>query len=243
MITFTAMGTMVSLAGEIPDGTLGQITDAFEDLEQRFSLYRDDSEISRLARHEFPLTRGSAELRDAYALAQTWRADTEGAFSPHRPDVVIDLSGVVKAMAIARAGELLGEAAVEDWAVNAGGDVLAGGAVGHPWPTVGIVDPTDRTALLSQFTLSATHPALATSGIAERGEHVWRIGAWDAEADPFVQVSVAGPDIMTADVLATAVLSGGRPTLDLAVRRWAVEVLAVTRSGRFFVTSAFRAAA
>jgi hypothetical protein len=63
------------------------------------------------------------------------------------------------------------------WCLNAGGDVLTSGAQadGRPW-VVGIVDPTDRTALISQFTCSAVHPAVATSGVAERGEHIWRAG-------------------------------------------------------------------
>lgn len=234
--SFASMGTVISVAGSPDEATLTQIREVFARWDERFSLYKPDSELSRLARREFPLTKASTELREAYALAQTWRAETEGAFTAHRPDGFIDLSGVVKALAIAEAGEVLRASGLAQWCVNAGGDLLGSGASF----VVGIVDPDDRGELLTQFTLSPRHPALATSGVAERGEHVWRIGTWAAEGDPFVQVSVAGPDIVTADVLATAILSGGRATLDRALERWPIEVLAVSRDGQYLATDAFR---
>lgn len=235
---FASMGTMISLAGDLPSGTPEAITDAFAELDERFSLHRPGSEADRIATRELRMTRASAEMRAAYDLALTWRSDTDGAFTPHRPDGVIDLNGVVKAMAIQRAGDLLDEAGSTYWSVNAGGDALTRTAPGRrPW-VVGVVDPFDRNRLLTQLRATDAHPAVTTSGIAERGEHIWRIGA----GDTFCQVTVAGPDIMTADVLATAILAGGRPTLELATRRWPVEVIAVTHDGGLYATPVFRAA-
>ncbi|MGB4808906.1 MAG: FAD:protein FMN transferase, partial [Candidatus Phosphoribacter baldrii] len=63
----------------------------------------------------------------------------------------------------------------------------------------------------------------------------------DQHLSVFHQVTVAAPDIITADVLATAILAGGRPTLDLALRRWDIQVLACTADGEFLATNAFRA--
>jgi len=88
-------------------------------------------------------------------------------------------------------------------------------------------------------TASTQLPAVATSGIAERGEHIWR----RAGGDLFAQVSVAAGDIVTADVLATAIVAGGLDTLRLATDRWPAEVIAVTRSGEICATPAFRARA
>ncbi|MBK8460777.1 MAG: FAD:protein FMN transferase [Micropruina sp.] len=230
------MGTVVSLSGDLPERATSAVENAFADLDERFSLYRPESEASAIARGDLPLTRASQEMRGAYELAQSWRVATEGAFTPQRPDGVLDLSGVVKAMAIERAGTVLDEFGATHWSVNAGGDVLtrsAGDAA--PW-VIGIVDPSDRDALLTQCRLGPDARAVATSGIAERGEHIWRIGA----DDTFAQVSVVAPDIITADVLATAILAGGRHCLELACRTWSIEVIAVTRSGSIFATDAFR---
>jgi thiamine biosynthesis lipoprotein len=57
----------------------------------------------------------------------------------------------------------------------------------------------------------------------------------------FIQVSVAGPDIVTADVLATAIVAGGRELLDVAALEWDVDVLAITRDGELLATPGFRA--
>ena len=236
---FQAMGTAVSVTAA--DGVrpeLGiRLRQAFEHIEDRFSLYRPGSEAARVARRELPVTRASAEFREVYDAAVEWRTRTEGAFTPHRPDGVLDLSGIVKALAIAESATIL-DAAGTDWCVNAGGDVLVSGAQadGRPW-VVGIVDPDDRTALLSQYASPGGRRAVATSGVAERGEHVWRTGA-----DPtFSQVTVVADDIVTADVLATAVLAGGPATLDLVQERWPIEVLACAFDGRCWATPVFRA--
>jgi thiamine biosynthesis lipoprotein len=207
---FDTMGTTVSLrfAGGLPGaGALREVEQVFSAFDRRFSLYRHDSEISRVARGELALHRSSSELREAYAEALEWRLRTAGAFTPHRPDGVIDLSGTVKAKAIDAAGRILDSVGETEWMLNAGGDILARGSFeGAPW-RVGVVDPDDRDGVLCAVELTAGRRALATSGTAERGEHVWRLGA--SGGSVFRQVSVCADDILTADVLATAILAAG----------------------------------
>jgi thiamine biosynthesis lipoprotein len=99
------------------------------------------------------------------------------------------------------------------------------------------VDPADRGALLADVTLGTGRQALATSGSSERGTHIWS----PAGAEPLGQVSVLAADIVTADVLATAVLAGGITMLEDAVRRWPVQVLAVTRDGALLGTPGWAA--
>ena len=107
------------------------------------------------------------------------------------------------------------------------------------------MDPLDRGALLSGFPLGGTgrFAALATSGTAERGDHIWRAGVGRTEfrRSEFRQASVAALDIVTADVLATAIVAGGRPMLNWATDSWDVEVLAVLGSGELLATPGFRA--
>lgn len=238
---FAAMGTVVSVQSHVPleRSTEDALLAAFAVLEDMFSLYRPDTEASRFAHREVALRDTSPEFRQVYNAAVGWRALTEGAFTPHRPDGVVDLSGIVKALAIADAGRALEEGGVRDWCINAGGDVLTAGvdAVGAPW-VAGVVDPDDRAALVSQAVTGPGRRAVATSGVAERGEHVWRIGA-DAT---FCQVTVVAEDIVTADVLATAILAGGPTMLERAHRLADVEVLAWTFGGDAWASPAFRAA-
>lgn len=297
--TFLAMGTVVSLTVAFPDGHSDEATDRldaasrvieaeFRALEGRFSLFRDDSEASALARGVLRLAHASPSMRDYYAEAVDWRRRTHGAFTAERPDGVLDLSGLVKGRAIAEAGRSLAALGLHHWCLNAGGDVLVsgtptpdpagasstggggqratGGRAARPW-LAGIVDPADRRTLLGAYplggepttaasaaaspaalagvsgagsgpTTAGTRLALATSGSAERGDHIWAVGGARPE---FVQVSVAAADIVTADVLATAIVAGGREMLDLATAEWGVDVLAVTRDGGLLATRGFRA--
>jgi thiamine biosynthesis lipoprotein len=231
--TLKTMGTVASI--ELPAGwpnELVVITAIFDDIEQRFSLYRPDSELSRIANGELTLSNASAPLIASYSRALEWRNSTGGSFSPHRPDGVIDLNGIVKAEAIDRAGGHLESVGCPSWSVNVGGDILVS-------PTgdaqlVGITDPTNSSALLCSITLGNSRLALATSGSAQRGDHIWRGGS--TEPTQFVQVSVAADDIVTADVLATAIVAGGQDTLDDLTSRWDVDVIVVDRAGALRAT-------
>ncbi|WP_246468828.1 FAD:protein FMN transferase [Arthrobacter ipis] len=266
--TFTCMGTVISLAvptdaHKAPQAAADELEAAtavveclFTELDSIFSLYRPDSEASRLVRGELALPEASEEMRARYEEAAEWRLLTEGSFTPERPDGALDLSGIVKGHAIREAGMSLLALGMANWCLNAGGDVLVSGSPNPgtdvPW-RAGIVDPADRRTLLAGFPLGGaalglprlgektadggTRAALATSGSAERGDHIWGVTAGAAE---FRQVSVAAADVVTADVLATAIMAGGVPMLNRATAMWDIEALAVRTHGELLATGGFR---
>ena len=238
-LTFATMGTVVSLRLEDADA-VDLVETVFHRWDEQFSLYREDSELSRIARGDIRLTEASQSLRTCYALALDWRERTQGVFTPHRADGVIDLSGVVKALAIAESGAALTARGTANWSINAGGDVLVSADAGHPDCVVGIVDPSDRGELIASVLLRHPLRAVATSGSAERGEHIWT--ALGGEPSPFRQVSVFAADIVTADVLATAIVAGGEMTLNEMTERFAIDVLAVRRDGQLLATPGLRRA-
>lgn len=236
------MGTVVSvtLATDDRDERVESgIEHIFTEADQRFSLYRSDSELSRIAVGEITLADSSSAMKQLYSLAMEWRTATDGAFTPHRPDGILDLSGVVKAWAAAAAGVWLKSLGQLNWCLNAGGDVLCSGLAPEavPW-SVGIVDPLDRSSLLGSIEASAQRPAVATSGNAERGEHIWRS---PGASKDFIQVTVRAPDMITADCLATAIISGGSAALDHASAGWPVDILAVRPDGTLLATPGFTA--
>jgi thiamine biosynthesis lipoprotein len=237
-LVFETMGTVVTLVTVAPlnDVTSDAVQAAFRALDDRFSLYKPESEASLVGHARVGLKSASAEYQEMYWAAIAWSEATDRAFTPHRPDGVVDLSGVVKARGIQAAGDVLVHNGHVDWCLNAGGDVLVAGAqeTGEPW-IVGIVDPDDRTALWTQFATRPGRLAVATSGIQERGDHVWRMAA----DDTFSQVTVAAADIETADVLATAILAGGVTTLQLAQGRYDIDVLAYAHHGRVWASPVF----
>jgi thiamine biosynthesis lipoprotein len=253
--TFRCMGTVISLTvpGALAGGhstdelaaAAAVVERLFLELDQTFSLYRPDSEASSMARGGLTMREASAGMRERYAEAMEWRLRTEGAFTPERPDGVLDLSGLVKGHALREAGTFLRALGRLDWCLNAGGDVLVSGSPkpgsAEPWKA-GIVDPLDRQTLLACYPLPADgyHAALATSGSAERGDHIWSTDGVGGKS-AFIQVSVAAADIVTADVLATAIVAGGMPMLDRAADGWDVSILALRVDGELLATPGFRA--
>ncbi|ARC57915.1 FAD:protein FMN transferase [Frondihabitans sp. 762G35] len=236
---FETMGTVASLRideGTVPDSAIARIEAVFGEYDRTFSLYDAASPLSRVARGESTLADAGPGILRAYEVAIDWRNRTAGAFTPHRPDGVVDLSGVVKAFAIRDAGAVLDEHS-DSWLLTVGGDVLARGDVRPaPW-RVGVVDPDDRERVAALVTLGSGRRAVATSGTAERGEHIWTRG----EDAPFVQATVAAADIVTADVLATAVMAGSHADLDRITSEWDVDVLAFDGTGGGRATPGARA--
>jgi FAD:protein FMN transferase len=228
--TFETMGTVVSVRGATPEA-IAAVRRVFAGYDHRYSLYDPASVLSRMAAGELRLPDAPQEVRDVYALALEWRDRTGGAFTPHRPDGAVDLSGVVKALAIRDAGAVLDRVSA-DWLLDAGGDVLVRGR--HrgvaPW-SVGIVDPVHRDRVVGVVALEGTRRAVATSGTAERGEHVWR-----RSAATFVQATVVADDVVTADVLATAVVAGDEDDLRRITADGTVDVLAFGADGTVWAT-------
>jgi len=233
---FDTMGTTVSLsaAGAAP---VDEIIGIFDRVDQRYSLYAPGSELSRLARGELRLEEAGPELRSTWVEALEWRSRTDGAFSPHRPDGVIDLNGIVKAAAMRDAAKVLDASRCGEWALVVGGDVVVSAGAEQ---VIGIVDPADTSTLLCSVALLGGRRAVATSGSAERGDHIWLGG--ELRPSEFVQVSVLADDIVTADVLATTIVAAGPAGLDDLTDRWPIDVLTVDRQGDLRSTPGFSAA-
>ena len=228
--TFTTMGTVVTLRGAGP-AAAAEVRAVFAGYDHRYSLHDPASVLSRIAAGTLRLSDAPAAVRAVYALALAWRDRTGGAFTPHRPDGVVDLSGVVKALAVRDAGAAL-DGHAEDWMISAGGDVLVRGRYrpDTSW-TVGVVDPARRDTVVGVVRLDGTRRSVCTSGTAERGEHVWR-----RSVPTFVQATVVADDVVTADVLATAVVAGDEDDLRRLTAPGDVDVLAFGVDGTVWAT-------
>jgi thiamine biosynthesis lipoprotein len=245
--TFATMGTVVSV--RVPDAdsaspdrsmalesAIAAVTSAFHALDERFSLYREASEASQIARADLALADASDEMRAAYAESLEWRNRTNYTFTPHRPDGVLDLSGTIKALGIQRAADELTAAGFITFLINAGGDILSSGAPTDGW-RVGVADPENGDNLVAAVELSEAFCAMASSGTAERGEHIWRRPDTDTS---FRQATVVAADIMTADVLATTIIAGGQEALDQATTNFDVAVLVVKADGSLLANEKFQ---
>jgi thiamine biosynthesis lipoprotein len=247
------MGTAVSIHVLIRPGT-GAIGDTeaarcfaeLRDVDRVFSTYRDDSDISRLRRGECALGDLDPRIGEVSLACDEWERATSGRFSAHWKGW-FDPTGYVKGWAVEKAARrhlapLVDLPHVVAAGINAGGDIQLFTADAADWRwRVGIADPAHPGAVVA--TLDIANGAVATSGTAERGQHIIdpRSGAAATHA---VSATVVADGLAAADVWATAAVVAGFEDLswiadasthsglvirgDGAVRRWlgATEVIA-----------------
>lgn len=200
------MGLPISVLARGEGGDPSPVFAYLREIDAMFSLYRDDSQLARFLRGEIPEPANVAEVR---ARCEHWSEATDGLFDPVRLDGTWDPSGLVKGWAAERAFALLpGDL---DWCLNAGGDVLVNGPF-----NVGIQDPRDPQAASAVLSLAAG--AVATSGTAARGAHLYDPRTRAAATSPWLSVTVTGPSLESADVLATAAFVAGDGWADLLTR-------------------------
>ena len=232
------MGTAVSLhAHEAPDDAVDAFFDEIRHLESKLTRFRDDSEVMRLERGELALDDASAQAREIIVRCEFLRTMTDGAFD-HYPIVdgrrCLDPNAFAKGWIIEQALLHLQFAGVSQYFVNAGGDVVAGaGPTGQASWRVGITHPEDPAATFA--TVDLDHAAIATSGRYERGDHIRGVASRGGH-DELTSVSVVGPELATADALATAVLAGGEPRPAWWPSECPYGIIALRASGRVAFT-------
>lgn len=229
------MGTAIGI--EIRDPAikrpaLDPVFDWFREVDERFSPYKPDSEVSRLIRGEIEEADVSALLADVLGLCEGLRTLTGGYFDirGHRPDGRPDPTGLVKGWSVERAASMLDLAGARDFTINAGGDVVARGEAepGKAW-RVGIRHPreADRVAAV----LAVRDLAVATSGAYERGEHIVDPHTGVAPGG-LLSITVVGPSLTYADAFATAAFSMGRDGIAWVVGQAGYGAYAITADDR-----------
>jgi FAD:protein FMN transferase len=216
------MGTVVSFdvreAATATDATaaIEAAVGWLHDVDRRFSPYRPESEISRIADGTLAVTDASDDVRAILAICEALRVDSGGVFDARAagPDGRLDPSGLVKGWAVQRAAETLAAHGCRAFAIDAGGDVVVagGGRLPAPW-RVGIRHPdrVDRVAAV----VTLADGAVATSGTYERGAHLRLPEGIRAagSGEPVRSMTVVGADLIWADAYATAAFLMGQSGL------------------------------
>jgi len=219
---------------DIPDYDGAQAFDwAFARLRQidkKFSTYKHDSEVSRYIKGEVSEAELSPELKNIIRACRAAEKKTDGYFSAWAAGA-FDPSGYVKGWAIAEAGKIIENAGHKTYCIGAGGDILARSDSDKVW-NIGIQDPTDKKYLTSQVFLK--NDTIATSGGYERGSHITNPKT-KRPADELLSVSVIGPEIIWADILATAIFAAG--SAELIKGHPSYEVFTINKAGLAYTSS------
>jgi FAD:protein FMN transferase len=238
----SVMGTVVSFdipAVAVADGSLDAAVRWLHWVDRVFSPYRADSDVAQLADALITPDACAPEVTEVIAACAAFRLQSGGYFTA-APGGRFDPSGYVKGWAVERAAVILSDAGSLRHLVNGGGDVqCAGGrSAAEPW-RVGVADPFRRGRLA--LVVAARDGAVATSGVAERGEHIVNPHT-GGPARGLASLTVVGPRLSYADSYATAAFAMG-PTLS---RDWiesldGYEAYAITAAGGSWQTAGFAA--
>lgn len=241
----TAIG--VDLRDRAEDALVDRIFSWFRHVDDLFSTWRPETEISRIGRDELAPADASPEVRQVLELCEEIRLQSGGAFditvgadpraAPRDGLGPLDPSGLVKGWALDRAAETLEGHGIVNFSLNAGGDIITRGRP-HPadeW-RVGIQHPWVRDKVAA---VVAGHDlAVATSGRYERGAHI--LDPRTARpATGLRSVTVLAQDLAHADGCATAAIALGREGMTWLAGLDHLDAMGITDSGDVVLTEGF----
>lgn len=256
---------------EVVDAASPDILEAvfsyFVSVDERFSPFKETSEVSRINRSEKflekmvwrklpPRKRGSPRtfskedfyegidegMLEVLELAEKTKQETKGYFDIQKPDGSIDPSGIVKGWAIKNAAELLKEKGVEKFYIEAGGDIQTSGtnAEGAEW-SVGIRNPFKKDEIVK--VIYPRGRGVATSGTYERGNHIYNPLSPAETLNEVVSITVIGTDVLEADRFATAAFAMGTKGVEFIERLRSaggrIEAYSIDKEGIATMTSNF----
>jgi len=202
-------------------------------LEAVFSTFSTSSEISRINRGELHVLDASAEVIEVVDACTWLEHASEGAFCARRPgETLLDPAGFVKGWAAELAGQHLDRAGLQHWYVSVGGDIQTRGTSGDgsPW-RIAIADPnSDDPRSICAF-VEVSGDAVATSGTAARGRHLWDGRTGEASC-ALASMTVVGPHLTWADAFATTAFVMGLDGLDWVAQFDGYRAVAITLEGQ-----------
>lgn len=219
-----------------PPAEMEEVFAWFTHVDEVFSTYKPESEMSRINSGKVGFADASSEMREILRLAEETKALTGGYFDIRSANG-LDPSGIVKGWAIFQAAALLDRRGIKNFYVDAGGDIQVRGSLeGKPW-LVGVRSPWNRAENVKVLKL-VHNEGVATSGTYIRGDHIWN-PLTRAPAKELISLTVIGPDVYEADRFATAAFAMGREGISFIAGLPGLEGMAIAPDGRAVLTPGF----
>ncbi len=212
------------------------IFDYFRAVDARYSTYKVDSEISQINRG-LPKSKWSTEMKTVLNLCDKTKAATMGYFDiTHNGK--LDPSGLVKGWAIAKAADKLRKLEINNFYIEAGGDIQVNGngPERKQW-LIGIRNPFNMDEIIKTVALATE--GIATSGTYIRGQHIYDPYNPEKAIDEVKSLTVVGPNIYEADRFATAAFAMGEQGISFIESVPGLEGYMVTRRKIATYTSGF----
>ena len=234
------MPITIEIVDRAPARLMEDVFDYFAAVDARFSIFKPESEISALNSGRIAASDISPEMQEVLALAERTKRETDGYFEIRRADGLLDPCGIVKGWAIRNAADLVRDAGVRNFFVDAGGDIQCGGRnpEGEDW-SVGIRNPFNEREIIKAVTPKGR--GIATSGTYVRGQHIYNPREPGLPIDDIVSLTVIGPDVLEADRFSTAAFAMGRAGIHFIENLPGFEGYVIDGAGIATQTSGFKA--
>ena len=216
---------------------INEIFSYFHHIDNKFSTYKKDSEISQINRGELKESQYSTEMKKILFLSEKTKKETNGYFNINI-NGILDPSGIVKGYAIFEAARTLKAKGFNNFYVEIAGDIQVYGKneKNVPWK-VGIQNPFDLDEIVKVVALR--DKGIATSGTYIRGSHIFN----PKERKPaknIVSITVIGPNVYEADRFATAAFAMGEKGISFIEGLKGLEGYMIQKDKRAVYTSGFK---
>ncbi len=221
-----------------PDTKLLDSTFAFfRTVDDRYSTYKDDSEITQI-NNGLPRSEWSSEMKEIMQLCEITKLETDGYFDIEH-DGKLDPSGLVKGWSICEAAKRLQQRGVQNFYIEAGGDIQARGYndQNEPW-TVGVRNPFKTDEIIK--TLRMYNSGVATSGTYIRGQHIYDPHHPKNALHGVQSLTVIAKNVYDADRFATAAFAMGKEGIAFVEQHDGLEGYLVDDDGMATYTSGFQ---
>lgn len=211
-------------------------------IEEKFSPFKETSEVSRINRGEILPVNYSAEMKEVLRLAEQTRIDTDGFFNIETTPGKINPVGLVKGWAIYQAAQILKEKGFKNFYLEIAGDIQIAGLnhEGQKW-RIGIRNPfSDEVGQELIKVVYLTNAGIATSGNYLRGDHIYNPLNQNQNLQELISFSVIGPNIYEADRFATAVFAMGKQGIYFLEKLLGLEGYMVEANGQATMTTGFK---
>jgi len=214
------------------------VFDYFKYVDEKFSTYKNNSEITQINRGELKDENYSDDMKEIFELAEKTKQETDNYFNIRKPDGMSDPSGIVKGWAIHNAVLLLKKNGYRNFCIEAGGDIETSGlnSEGKFW-TVGIRNPFKNEEIVKVLQISGK--GVATSGTYIRGAHIYNPKDNDDKMGEIVSLTVIAPNIYEADRFATAAFAMGKNGIMFIENLPGFEGYLIDKNGMATMTTGF----
>ena len=236
--TIMGMPVSIHIIDEAQQKDIHEILDYMRHIDDVFSTYKSDSEISKINTGSWQKENFSNEVKLVLELCEQTKRETHGYFDMVR-NGKIDPSGIVKGFAIHESAEMLRQKGYKNFSITIAGDaeVVGKSEKGNMWE-IGIQNPFNSKEIIKVIAL--TDKGIATSGNYIQGQHIYN-PITKTMANEIASMTVIGPNAYEADRFATAAFAMGENGIVFIERLRGFEGYMVTKNKKAIYTSGFEA--